>query len=562
MNTLSPRLAGRWLANSERQFPLISWLLILALNIYLLILPLETFIVQFSIGDGLVFPMVAFHIARGLGSTYDGITQTNGYHPLWLWLHVPLMVGATSVFGRLALARLLWVATSLAAIAVWSLLVYRVTRNALATAVFTLLMGGFGWTIYVFYSGVETPLVILLVGLCLLLADPVAAGTDRSPKRLAWLGLIMGLTFLSRLDSIFLLIPLGLLILSRLLYPSSLEFLRVPAPALPVQVPPSSPSYILITIWLLAAVPLPLLYLLSNRLLFGSFMPVSGQVKILDDWNIGRSLDLTASWLAKIDALLPNALHWPAVIVALLLAAGAGWLAWWLLRRQGWQSRPRFHVLWLLPLAAIGQYAYYFFKVRELNVPWHLYFQFQTVYLLAGLVAAYALEFIRQRLKGGRSQTLTEGGFYLVSLLCLVAVTLFYAQLKSVRRPEVALALQTGRWVEDNLPAGSTLAMYDSFYVALTAGSQHFIDLNGLTGNEEIAELARIGDYRTITERYDVAYVVTNIRGECALDLDAWLPHLYQSPLQNTTGPLRMAVIDSNTYRNLWEQGCYAQNGR
>lgn len=47
--------------------------------------------------DALFFPddtylslSIARNIARGLGSTFDGVVATNGYQPLYVWLAVPL----------------------------------------------------------------------------------------------------------------------------------------------------------------------------------------------------------------------------------------------------------------------------------------------------------------------------------------------------------------------------------------------------------------------------------------------------------------------------------------
>lgn len=41
--------------------------------------------VRVTIEDGYYYLKVAQHMAHGLGSTFDGLDLTNGYHPLWLW---------------------------------------------------------------------------------------------------------------------------------------------------------------------------------------------------------------------------------------------------------------------------------------------------------------------------------------------------------------------------------------------------------------------------------------------------------------------------------------------
>jgi len=49
----------------------------------------------------LLFAIVARNIARGLGSTFDTIAPTNGYHPLWMAIisSTPIPVNDTTVIG-------------------------------------------------------------------------------------------------------------------------------------------------------------------------------------------------------------------------------------------------------------------------------------------------------------------------------------------------------------------------------------------------------------------------------------------------------------------------------
>src|SRR5262245_20471955 len=42
------------------------------------------------VDDGYYYLQIARNVARGAGSTFDGINATNGYHPLWLLTLVPL----------------------------------------------------------------------------------------------------------------------------------------------------------------------------------------------------------------------------------------------------------------------------------------------------------------------------------------------------------------------------------------------------------------------------------------------------------------------------------------
>src|SRR6185436_2667256 len=40
--------------------------------------------------DAYYYFVIARNLAHGLGSTFDGIVPTNGYHPLWMLVLVPL----------------------------------------------------------------------------------------------------------------------------------------------------------------------------------------------------------------------------------------------------------------------------------------------------------------------------------------------------------------------------------------------------------------------------------------------------------------------------------------
>lgn len=39
--------------------------------------------------DAFYYAQIARNIALGLGSTFDGIHETNGYHPLWMLFWIP-----------------------------------------------------------------------------------------------------------------------------------------------------------------------------------------------------------------------------------------------------------------------------------------------------------------------------------------------------------------------------------------------------------------------------------------------------------------------------------------
>jgi hypothetical protein len=56
----------------------------LAVALAIAALPVDTYLRTLAIDDALYYPVIAFSIASGDGSSIDGgVTFTNGYHPLW-----------------------------------------------------------------------------------------------------------------------------------------------------------------------------------------------------------------------------------------------------------------------------------------------------------------------------------------------------------------------------------------------------------------------------------------------------------------------------------------------
>ena len=83
------RFADRWL-----RFPGLAYLLIGATVATFQVLRMVTStrlgLAAFAQDDAYYYFRIAQNIALGRGSTWDGIHSTNGYHPLWLLMLIPL----------------------------------------------------------------------------------------------------------------------------------------------------------------------------------------------------------------------------------------------------------------------------------------------------------------------------------------------------------------------------------------------------------------------------------------------------------------------------------------
>ena len=200
--------------------------------------------------DGYYYLQIAWNIARGAGSSFDGIHSTNGYHPLWQMTLVPLHWLAS----RKIVA---WMAVGLQALlfACGGLVLHRLALRSGASGL-TALAACAVWVINPWLwgkgamSGMETGLLLLLFGLALHRLLLTLRRGDAG-WRLGWL---LALAAAARLDSAALALSCALALAASGRKRTALEAL---AP----------------TVCYLA------LYLPLNLLAFGGATPVSGYIK-------------------------------------------------------------------------------------------------------------------------------------------------------------------------------------------------------------------------------------------------------------------------------------------
>jgi hypothetical protein len=201
---------------------------------------------NFLADDSLFYLVISDHMARGDGSTFNGLFPTNGYHPLW-----ELIAAALALFAphkaSLALSGAL-TQSLLTGATLW--LLVKALRPyfgspALATFIAVMLLffvplGNLYWS--------EGPLNMLVTALvCRVLLD-------EAPVPYARLGVILGLLFLSRLDSVFF---IGCVIVVLWLRDRDWRILRARA----------------------VCAALAGIYLATNFLQYGHLLPISGAIK-------------------------------------------------------------------------------------------------------------------------------------------------------------------------------------------------------------------------------------------------------------------------------------------
>lgn len=201
---------------------------------------------------------VGQNIAHGHGSTFNGIVPTNGYHPLWEMLVAALSVFSSSPHAILGFQAVMIFGATLATFLL-SMRLFDLGNVRLLTAL-ALSLWVTLYSLRIFIQGMEVtltvPLILALI-VCALDSSRWLAGFWHSFT----FGLLAACTVLSRLDSIILVGLLGLCLLLQPGIRKSLgvaEFAGVGLGLLPV-----------------------LFYILSNQILFQTWLPVSGMAKQL-----------------------------------------------------------------------------------------------------------------------------------------------------------------------------------------------------------------------------------------------------------------------------------------
>jgi len=150
--------------------------------------------------DAYYYFRIAANLAAGLGPTFDGLAPTNGFHPLWLALLVPVFAVPaaspwTPVRLALGLSGLLDVATGLLLLRILARAGVSARGRTAAAALWFLSPV----TVLVGLRGLEASLAACLV---LAVTERLLAGALDSRRGALGLGLLLGLAGLARTDAV------------------------------------------------------------------------------------------------------------------------------------------------------------------------------------------------------------------------------------------------------------------------------------------------------------------------------------------------------------------------
>ena len=255
------------LPNSYRCFIILAFIVIIANAYKPIYLPIFTNSMDVRLAflnsiadDAFYYLNIAKHITDNGVPSFDGMTITNGYHPLWLAVLVILgHINLDSIFSFFAII----VAIPILCVILGSYFLSRslvfIDEKYKKYTVFIVVYYGY-WALSMSTVGMETCLIFLFFPL--LLFHVAFFCKENKPLSILYIALCGSALILSRLDTVILvgLIYVCCLITSNSKKLSSAVIIR-------------SLAYLF-----LGSLPL-LLYLAYNYTQFGAFMPVSGQAK-------------------------------------------------------------------------------------------------------------------------------------------------------------------------------------------------------------------------------------------------------------------------------------------
>jgi hypothetical protein len=511
--------------------------------------------VRVTMEDGFYYLKIAQNIAHGAGSTFDGFNLTNGYHPLWLLILVPLFWLTAAPHTGLALA----IVIQAIFLATTATLLYYTAR--LSVGRFAASLAALFWVLLTYQTslgGLEFSLhAVGLLATAYVYLRWFSEGRPQPPRGYLLLGLLLSLTFLARLDSLLLAGIIGLFLAWRELKggltPTGTR--RLLALGIPVLL-------------------ICLIYVSTNLVLFRYPLPVSGVIK--QTWSAylltQDGLYLEQGWVvAKANQLLWPLRHLNRPVGVSLFVGTFGITGLWLVAAWGRSRVPQLY--WLNQLMRPWQPFIQFSLLNFLSYAllYHQYLSFPAWYYvvqpwLTTLLLAVLIDKLAPRWTGGATQnlgklTLTWRRLALIGLIAIWCSVPAYTvwNLEQWRRREqfgtIPQPLYDGAaWVEANLPTEAVVGAWNAGAIGYLS-DRRVVNLDGLVNSWDYYQTDRYNLCRYWQE-VGVTHVVDifDYRSE---NLQAVAPEPTYSHFALCADQLELLWSDDRHARSWWRLEAY-----
>jgi hypothetical protein len=254
-------------------FELVIIAIVAIAHLYVAFAPANNLMSWYTTDDAFYYFKTAQNFGQGLGITFDGIGRTNGFHPLWFMISVPVFLLARL---DLILPLRIMVLVSAALNAGTGILIYRTIKKVASK--YAAMIAALLWIMTIeIHSvtvtlGMESGISVFCLALLVywVVEIEVKRGLGTVTKRdVLWAGVAGILATLARLDNIFAAGLMGLWVLFRL-WNYKIE---------PGEASPWKNRWLVLWNYFAPIGIVMVIYLATNQLYFGTPMPVSGQIK-------------------------------------------------------------------------------------------------------------------------------------------------------------------------------------------------------------------------------------------------------------------------------------------
>lgn len=195
--------------NSWWVFEISLVLVILLIHVYIAFAPEASVLNWYSNDDAFYYFKVAQNIAAGGGVTFDGINITNGFHPLWMLVCIPVFWLAQ--FDRIVPLRIMIIIAGLLN-AGTGIFLFRFLKRVSSSFVsaFVAVLWTCSWSIHtsIVQNGLESNVSAFFIAWLLFSVATIREEKTVLRRQIA-VGVIASLTVLARLDNIFLVMLVG-----------------------------------------------------------------------------------------------------------------------------------------------------------------------------------------------------------------------------------------------------------------------------------------------------------------------------------------------------------------
>lgn len=479
---------GEFRVKRERLLLIVTLLLGLSLRLWITWQPISTLLMKSLTDDAYYYFMIARNTVKLASVSFDGINPTNGFHPLWWILLVPLFgfpesVGDFHIHLALSLASLLDVVALWAIIQIATILSRRTTIGIGAGLIYALNP----MVIFQVANGLETSLG--MATLCLYWLTYLRWLSNRGNQRQSLLvGFLAGAMLLARTDSIFF---FGLSMLGALWFWKKHQTWRP----------------VVIVCGVVSVIVLP--WLLWSRLSVGSWLQESGtavpmaiRIRFALEQSGGllptlqesfRQLVYPTLWLRGDPTGLPfllGAILWVVLIIGIAIR--------WACRRDN------FEIAVIVPLIGASVLLIIFHAgIRWYPRPWY--------FVPAAAAFSVGVAILATPLQLGKRWMLTVLGILLYLAISGAAFWQvgFYPWQRDMRQASV--------WISQNLPRSSTVGSFNAGIYAFYSGNR-VVGLDGVV-NHTAFEAIKSRDVLHYLQMNNIEFLVdydSAIKGEYA----------------------------------------------